>query len=462
MNEMWVDQMPDIETDIVIIGAGAAGFAAALTAADRGAEVLLLEKAAEPGGSSRICGGLLAFAGTDLQHRNGIADSNDLLYRDLMEVGQDASDPALVRTYVNNQLDTYQWLVAEGVQFGPRPDASSGQSVPRCHVVDPDALIQTLARHAKAHPRIGIAANAQAKRLLRTDGRVQAVRVFQDNEEFDVAARVGAIVTSGGFTRNAELVRTFAPKQAKSWVSGGESNTGDGLLMAWQLGAGVRDVAYIQGTYGKHPTNHSTRHSLLVVYKGAIAVNLQAKRFVDESLSYKLLGTASLEQPGDCTWQIFDQPIYDAHEEEVSIFDVRHRHQKGMLVEARSLDELAKKTGLDPATLKDTVARYNANIAKGIDSEFGRKHLVHNHGALLPIATAPFYAHASTAALYGTYCGLTVAPSMQVLDVFQEPIDGLWAAGEVISGLHGAAYMTGSAFAKALIFGRVAGRSASR
>lgn len=400
MNEMWVDQMPDIETDIVIIGAGAAGFAAALTAADRGAEVLLLEKAAEPGGSSRICGGLLAFAGTDLQHRNGIADSNDLLYRDLMEVGQDASDPALVRTYVNNQLDTYQWLVAEGVQFGPRPDASSGQSVPRCHVVDPDALIQTLARHAKAHPRIGIAANAQAKRLLRTDGRVQAVRVFQDNEEFDVAARVGAIVTSGGFTRNAELVRTFAPKQAKSWVSGGESNTGDGLLMAWQL--------------------------------------------------------------GDCTWQIFDQPIYDAHEEEVSIFDVRHRHQKGMLVEARSLDELAKKTGLDPATLKDTVARYNANIAKGIDSEFGRKHLVHNHGALLPIATAPFYAHASTAALYGTYCGLTVAPSMQVLDVFQEPIDGLWAAGEVISGLHGAAYMTGSAFAKALIFGRVAGRSASR
>jgi flavocytochrome c len=453
--------MTDITTDIVVIGAGAAGFAAALTAADAGAEVLLLEKTAEPGGSSRICGGLLAFAGTDLQQRNGIADSNDLLYQDLMEVGQNQSDPLLVRTYVDSQLATYQWLVDLGVQFGPRPDASSGQSVPRCHVIDPDAMIQLLARHAKAHARITIALNAQAKRLVRADGRVQAVLVSQDAEEFHVGARRGVVIASGGFTRNAELVHTFAPKQAKSWVSGGEANTGDGMLMAWQLGAGVRDVAYIQGTYGKHPTNHTNRHSLLAVYKGAIAVNLQGERFVDESLSYKLLGTASLEQAGDHTWQIFDQPMYDSHEEEVAIFDVRNRRRDGMVVVADTLEELAAKTGLDPVTLNDTVARYNGYVHDGFDPEFGRRHLVHNHGALLPIATAPFYAHASTAALYGTYCGLTVAPSMQVLDVFCEPITGLWAAGEVVSGLHGAAYMTGSAFGKALIFGRVAGRSAA-
>ena len=86
---------------------------------------------------------------------------------------------------------------------------------------------------------------------------------------------------------------------------------------------------------------------------------------------------------------------------------------------------------------------------------------MHNHGALLPIATAPFYAHASTAALYGTYCGVTVDPTMQVLDVFGEPIQGLRAAGEMIAGLHGAAYMTGSALGKALIFGRVAGRESA-
>jgi fumarate reductase flavoprotein subunit len=452
--------MPEIETDIVVVGAGAAGFAAALTSADRGAEVLLLEKTPEPGGSSRICGGLLAFAGTDIQHRNGIGDSNDLLYRDLTVVGQGASDPAIVRAYVDNQLDTYHWLVGKGVAFGPKPDASSGQTVPRCHVVDPDALIQTLARHAKAHRNITIATNARALRLIRTDNRVSAVRVSQDGETFDVTVRRGAIVTAGGFTRNPGLVGTFAPAVARAWVTGGEGNTGDGLLMAWQLGAGIGDVAYIQGTFGKHPTDHSNRHSLLSVYKGAIAVNGLGQRYVDESLSYKLLGTACLAQAGEHTWQIFDRPIYEAHEEGVSIFDVQHRHQAGSLIEATTLDELAGKIGVDAVALKATVARYNAHVANGSDPDFGRRHLVHHHGALVPIATGPFYAHASTAALYGTYCGLTVTPRMQVLDVFREPIGGLWAAGEVTAGLHGAAYMTGSAFGKALIFGRVAGRAA--
>ena len=448
-------------TDIVVIGAGAAGLAAALTAADAGADVVLLEKAAEPGGSSRICGGLLAFAGTDIQINHGIEDSSELLYQDLCDVGRHENDPALVRCYTDNQLATYHWLREHDVVFGPRPDASSGQSVPRCHVIDPEAMIDVLMGHVLRHPRITFTANAAVSRLLRQDGRVGGVRVVHDGGHTDVMASRGVVLAAGGFTRNAELIKTFVPKQAKAWVSGGEANTGDGLLMAWQLGAGVRDVAYIQGTFGKHPTNHTCRHSLLAVYKGAIAVNLSARRFVDESLSYKLLGTASLEQDGDFTWQIFDQPIFDSHEEEVSIFDVRHRQADGMLIEAASLDELAAKTGLDAASLQATVARYNGFVAEGRDPDFGRRHLVHNHGALLPIATAPFYAHASTAALYGTYCGVTVDPTLQVLDVFGEPIPGLRAAGEMIAGLHGAAYMTGSALGKALIFGRVAGRESA-
>lgn len=448
------------ETDIIVVGAGAAGLAAALTAADAGAEVLLLEKMPSPGGSSRICGGLLAFAGTDIQQRHGIEDSSELLFQDLMEVGRHENDPAIVRAYTNNQLDTYQWLCDLGVVFAPRPDASSGQSVPRCHVIDPDAMINVLAGHVAKRRSIEFISGAAAERLLRRDDRVSGVRVDVAGQSMHVIARKAVVLTAGGFTRNASLLKTFVPKQAKAWVSGGEGNTGDGLLMAWQMGAGVADVAYIQGTFGKHPTNHTCRHSLLAVYKGAIAVNLQARRFVDESLSYKLLGTASLEQEGDHTWQIFDQPIYDAHEEEVSIFDVRHRHADGMLIEADTLDALAVKTGLDPQTLKDTVNRYNNHVRTGGDPDFHRRHLVHNHGALVPIETAPFYAHASTAALYGTYCGVTVDPSMQVLDVFGEPIAGLRSAGEMVAGFHGAAYMTGSALGKAVIFGRIAGRAA--
>ena len=447
-------------TDLIVIGAGGAGLAAALTAADAGADVLLLEKMATPGGSTRICGGLLAFAGTDIQQAHGIEDSSELLFQDLMEVGRHENDPAIVRAYTDNQLDTYRWLRAQGVSFAPRPDASSGQSVPRCHVVDPDALVNVLVGQVGRRPSIELVTGARAERLLREGERVTGVRVSHAGGVVDVTARRGVIVASGGFTRNADLLKTFVPKQAKAWVSGGEGNTGDGLLMAWRMGAGIRDVAYIQGTFGKHPTRHDCRHSLLAVYKGAIAVNLQARRFVDESLSYKLLGTASLEQEGDHTWQIFDQPIYDSHEEEVSIFDVRHRHADGMLVEADTLEDLAGRCGLDPAALTATVARYNAHVRAGVDPDFHRRHLVHNHGALRPIETAPFYAHASTAALYGTYCGVTVAPDMRVMDVFHEPIAGLFAAGEMVSGFHGAAYMTGSAFGKAVIFGRIAARSA--
>ncbi|MGE0226533.1 MAG: flavocytochrome c [Acetobacteraceae bacterium] len=448
------------EADLVIVGAGGAGLVAALTAADAGADVLLLEKMPVPGGSSRICGGLLAFAGTDIQQAHGIEDSSELLFQDLMEVGRHENDPAIVGAYTDNQLDTYRWLCGQGVQFASRPDASSGQSVPRCHVVDPDAMIGVLAANARRRPNITFVTGVSAKRLLRTGNRVTGVRVEHDGATMDVTARKAVLLTSGGFTRNAELLKTFVPKQAKAWVSGGEGNTGDGLLMAWQMGANIRDVAYIQGTFGKHPTNHTCRHSLLAVYKGAIAVNQQARRFVDESLSYKLLGTASLEQDGDYTWQIFDQPIYDAHEEEVSIFDVRHRHADGMLIEATALDELAARTGLNATALKETVARYNANVRAGGDPDFHRRHLVHNHGTLVPIETPPFYAHASTAALYGTYCGVTVDPSMQVLDVFGEPILGLRAAGEIVAGFHGAAYMTGSALGKAVIFGRLAARAA--
>ncbi len=450
------------KADLIVMGAGGAGLAAAIVAADAGADVLLLEKAGQTGGSSRICGGLLAFAGTDIQQRHGIEDSSELLYQDLMEVGRHENNPALVRAYTDNQLATYGWLREQGVTFSDRPDASSGQSVPRCHVIDPDAMIEVLTRQARSRRRITMVKDAAGSRLIRETNGVAGMKIAHDGGTHDVAAAKGVVLASGGFTRNAALIHTFVPKQAKAWVSGGEANTGDGLLMAWQFGAGVRDVAYIQGTFGKHPTNHSTRHSLLAVYKGAIAVNLAGKRFVDESLSYKLLGTASLEQDGDYTWQIFDQPIYDSHEEEVSIFDVRHRHRDGMLVEANSLEELAAKTGLDAGTLKASVISYNDNVRMGGDPDFHRRHLVHNHGALVPIETPPFYAHASTAALYGTYCGLTVDPTMRVLDVFGAPIPGLWAAGEIVSGLHGAAYMTGSALGKALIFGRLAGGNASR
>jgi len=452
----------DSTSQLVIIGGGLAGFAAALEAVEAGAEVVLLEKQDDTGGSTALSSGCLAFAGTDLQLGLNIEDSDELLFRDLREVGQFENDEALVRAYVQNQLSTYAWLRRHGVEFSPLIEASSGQSVPRVHTVDPADMVRGLAAHCRASGKVRVITSARAERLLRDErsGRVQAVLAEKDGARFKASASDGIILASGGFARNRELVHRFAPLYDNAVFVGGEGNVGDGLRMAWRLGADFRDVAYIKGTYGKHPVDTTNHHSCLAVYKGAIAVNQDAMRYVDESISYKLLGDACMRQAYSSTYQILDQDIFESGDNRVRILDFERRLEDGLMIQAPSLEKLAQLIEVPAAALLQTVVRYNAFVASGCDADFGRKHLVHNHGRLRRIERAPFYAYPSTAAVFGTYCGLCVDSGMRVLDVFGEPIEGLFAAGEVVGGLHGGAYMTGSALGKAAIFGRIAARCA--
>ncbi len=330
------------------------------------------------------------------------------------------------------------------------------------HTVDPADMVRLLAARAKATGRVTLRTGAAARRLLRdpATGRVDRVLVGRDGAAQAIAAPRGVVLASGGFSRNPELVRRFAPDCAEAVFIGGAGNVGDGLRMAWALGADLRDMAHIKGTFGKHPTDETNNHSCLAVYKGAIAVNQEGRRFVDESLSYKLLGAACLRQPYGAAFQILDEPIFRSGDDRVRILDFHRRIEEGTMLRAETLAALAGMIEVPAEALAATVAAYNRCVDAGEDPQFGRKHLVHNHGALRRIETPPFYAYPSTAAVYGTYCGLRVDPAMRVRDVFGEPIAGLFAAGEVVGGLHGAAYMTGSALGKALIFGRIAARSA--
>ncbi|MBU1361376.1 MAG: flavocytochrome c [Gammaproteobacteria bacterium] len=447
---------------LLVIGGGAAGFAAALEAATAGIDVTLLEKTADIGGSSAMSGGCLAFAGTDLQQAEGIEDSDDLLRRDLIEVGQNDADPALIDAYVSHQLDTYQWLRGLGLQFSPSLEASSGQSVPRVHTVDPADMVRLLAAKCRATGRVTVHMSTGAQRLVRESETAPVTGVIAEGPEgpcrFESAR--GVLLASGGFCRNAELVHRFAPQYAEAVFVGGEGNVGDGLRMAWKLGADMRDMAYIKGTFGKHPTDELNNHSCLAVYKGAIAVNQDGHRFVDESISYKLLGDAVMRQPYHTSYQIFDEPIFQSGDDRVRILDFGRRMEEGLIVKADTLDALARQIELPAETLRDTVARYNRFVDEGHDPEFGRETLVHRQGELRRIETGPFYAYPSTAAVFGTYCGLRIDAQMKVIDVFGEPIAGLHAAGEVVGGFHGGAYMTGSALGKAVVFGRLAARSA--
>lgn len=447
-------------TEVIVIGGGAAGWSAALAAAQAGASVLLCEKLAESGGSSALSGGCLALAGTDLQQAHAVEDSPELLYRDLVEVGQGVNDPELVRTYCDAQLGTFDWLKQAGVRFSPVIEAASGQSVPRVHTVDPADMVRTLKAAAERTGLVEYRPGTPVADLeTGPDGRVCGVRLADGSV---LSASKAVILASGGFAKNHELLMHYAPHYAEAVFVAGAGSQGDGLRMGRDLGADLRDMDYVKGTFGKHPTDETNDHSLQAVYKGAIAVNQDGQRFVNESISYKLLGDAVMAQPWHTAYQIMDQGIFDTGDDRVRILDFGRRLEEGLFYVADTLEDLAGQIEIQPEILTATVARYNGYVDAGHDPEFGRTNLVHKHGSLRRIETGPFYAYPSTAVVFGTYCGLRIDSHAHVLRADGSAIPGLYAAGEVTGGFHGAAYMTGSALGKAVVFGRIAGAEAAR
>jgi fumarate reductase flavoprotein subunit len=448
-----------------VIGGGLAGCAAALEAAADGATVLLAEKQAELGGSTRISAGFLAFAGTEEQAAQGIEDSPERLAADLLRVGEQQNDPALVEAFVRRQLDDHCWLKALGVAFAP-VRLSSGQSVPRTHPTEAARLLELLAARLRAEPRIRVATARPARRLVRAElaGPVVGVAFAEGEGSRTIPARRGVVLASGGFTADEALLRNFAPRQAGAVRQGGPGNTGDGLRIAWALGAGLRDMGSIRGTFGYHPHAaglDATDGIRLPIYVGAVAVNGHGRRFIDESLTYKEIGDACLQQPGGIAHQVFDRPILEAGAPGPGPFGFRTALERGWFLAADSLPALAAQMGVPPAGLAATLEDYNEGICLERRDAFGRASLSSGSGAPRLIEAPPFYAYASTSTVVGTYCGLSVDAEARVLDVFGAPIPGLWAAGEVTGGFHGASYMTGSALGKALAFGRIAGRNAA-
>lgn len=450
------------EFDVIVAGGGLAGFASACAALEAGARVVMLEKQPQVGGSTVISGGAVAFADTDEQRAVGIEDSDELLRKDLRAMGEDKNVPELVDTYVANQLDTYRWLKTLGVVFRS-VQLGGGQSVPRSNRVDTMQMIQALRDHAIKTGRFHLQLECGIKKLDRnSDGSWEVLGTCR-GEPATLASRCAAVVlATGGFSRSEEWLSVFAPAQSAALRIGGPGNTGDGLRIGMSLGANLRDMGYVKGTFGVHP-EAGTEERLLIhpIFKGAIAVNLDGRRFVDESVSYKISGDAVMRQRKALAYQIFDAGIMALSVSGVTTSDFQGALASGHLTQAQSISELAEKIGIDPASLAETIERYNRDAASGRDRDFGRDGLANHYGALRQINQAPFYAYPSTSAVLATYAGLAFDAGTNVLDVYGRQIDGLYAAGEVTGGFHGAAYMTGSSLGKNAVFGRIAGRNAA-
>lgn len=458
----------DQSFDVVIVGAGGAGLAAASEASRKGLSVLVLEKEPIVGGSSTICGGKWAVSGSELQKEQGVKDSEELYIKDMLETGKYKNDPDLVKAFVQENNKMWKFVHDEGKIDAIALNLAGGQSVPRSLVVKPSEVIAFLRKDAQNHGA-KILTRAKAERLLWDDEnqKISGVRFSRQGKETNVEAKKGVILAAGGFSRNPELLKKYAPQLENAAVIAGLGTQGDGIKMAQAYGADMIDTNYIKATYGFSPTAKTIAEKSNSQYMGSIAVNKHGKRFGDESQSYKTFADIAFMQPEGKSWLILDDNIRKVAAKKNPTQDgyLWNPIDKGEKPEyvaiGNTIEEAAKNAGLDPQSVAETVKRYNHFVDIDKDEDFGRKGLASGKSKLVKIEKAPFFIFPATGAMIATYCGVKIDPKARVIDVFGEPIKGLYAAGEMTGGVHGAAYMNGTAFSKAMAFGRIAARSAA-
>lgn len=442
----------DKETDVVIIGTGAAGSSAAARCSQLGLKVIVLEKMPVGGGSSVLCNGGFAVCCTDVQERKRIKDSPELFEKELLTMGK-VNDPELVHTFVTASLPTYKWMRGLGVEVND-VTTGAGMSVPRQHMTRPPQMLGIFREITEKAGGQYLFKTAARRLIVNEEGRVTGVEAESRGKKLSIRARRGVVIAAGGWARSEDLLRRFSPAAEKALKLGGIGNSGDGSKMAWALGADLLDVSYTKATYGFNP---KTKTSAFVMYNGAMMVNLNGERYADESRPYKELGDMTLAQPEGIGVQIYDAAIpEEAQKDPLARTDTLKKN--GELYSADTIEGLAKAMGLPADKLAATVRAYNEGLAKGADA-FGRTSLSAGNGKPAPIVKAPFYGFRATAVLLSTYCGPKIDSQARVINIFGEPIEGLWAAGEGTGGLHGAAYMSGTSVGKAVVFGKIAAES---
>lgn len=436
--------------DIVIIGAGGAGMTAAVQARMDGAtNVVIVEKTGMTGGNTTRATGGLNASETKYQEKDGIEDSNELFIEDTMKGGKELNNIDLVKHLVENSKDAVDFVNEIGGDLSV-VGLFGGASVKRIHrpsdtsAVGP-MLVKTLTAKLK-EMNVPVLFDTKAEEIITEDGKVTGVKVTDANGSYVIDC-TAVIVATGGFGANSEMAVEYKPDLAGFGTTNVPGATGDGIKMGVAAGAATVDMEQIQ----THPTvnpDTQTMYTEAVRGNGAILVNKEGKRFTNEMSTRDVVSAAILEQTDKIAYMVFDQEVRD------SLKAIEKYVDAGIVMEADTIEGLAEKIGADPATLKETMDKFAATVKNKEADEFGRE------GLEVPLTKAKFYACLCAPAVHHTMGGLKINTKAEVLTDKDVAIPGLFAAGEVTGGVHGANRLGGNAVTDIVVFGRTAGSSA--
>ena len=489
-----------VDADVVVVGAGGAGMTAAITAAAEGKSVVILESQSMVGGNSvRATGGMNAgktvyqdenefgeSAGVEKTLKTaaekyadnktitalaktvseqwaayqanptGYFDSVELMELDTMIGGKGINDPELVETLCANSADAIDWLDEHGITLH-NVSSFGGASVKRIHrpvnaegkTVSVGSYMIPLLQENCEKAGVKMMLDTTATEIL-TDANGAAVGVKAtgaSGETVTVNAKA-VVLASGGFGANLDMVVKYKPELKGFMTTNAPGIQGQGIEMAQAIGAATVDMDQIQ----IHPTVEANTAALITEGlrgDGAVLINAEGKRFIDEVGTRDVVSAAEIAQTGSYSWLVVDQAMVDAS----SV--IQGYIKKGYTVTGETYEELGKAMGVDAAAFAETMDKWNGYVEAKNDPDFGRTSFAN------PLNTAPYYAVKVTAGVHHTMGGLKINANTEVLNEKGEVIPGLFAAGEVTGGVHGANRLGGNAVADFTVFGRIAGAAAS-
>lgn len=467
----------ELTADVVVIGAGGAGMAAAVTANQEGKSVIVIEKTGNMGGNTALAGGALNAVDDGSETALERNDSVDLHYEQTFNGGDKQGDPELVRTLVENAWDGVEWLKSLGMEFQPGVFTVTGGMYERAHKpVEPEGsgFFKTYQAYMDSHDGITMKYNTKADSFIVEDGAVVGVECTgQTGNKVTVKATNGVVLATGGFSQNVEMREKYNA-ETKLWptldASIPSTNTpaitGDGILMAEAIGADLIQMGNIQLLPLGDPKTGSLSGNIEHAVESRIFVNKEGNRFVNEGGRRDEMTLGLFDQTDTTMFIIMDSDTYP-NGDEVNNFNekISDLVAAGRAYKADTLEDLAKQINVPAENLVKSVEEYNRHCQggdlEGKEDEFGRVLFTDTDKVNNGINDAPFYAAERVPTVHHTMGGVKINVNAEVIDKDGNVIPGLFAAGEVTGGIHGSNRLGGNALTDTVVFGRIAGKSAS-